>query len=180
MATVCRSLRCLISALTQADRGGLLFRFACSVVLWGGRGTADKYHWHVWGAVTVFWPHWVCPCSRHVCFPHLHCSGSRPHYREQALSCVHFPGLICSDSGFWILHKRADSVGRAFCALLSQSSSGNQELEECTLPGGSALYPFCGPSLSFHGRQWGMPCIPSRKLISGCDPPGGCQPSRIS
>ena len=37
MAFVCQSLQYLISALTQADEGGPLFRFACSVVLWGGR-----------------------------------------------------------------------------------------------------------------------------------------------
>ena len=43
-----------------------MFRFACSVVLWGGRSTADKCHWCMWGALTVFRPHWVCPCSR-VC-----------------------------------------------------------------------------------------------------------------
>ena len=27
--------------------------------------------------LTVIQPHWVCPCSRHVCSPSLHCSGSR-------------------------------------------------------------------------------------------------------
>ena len=27
--------------------------------------------------LTVIRPHWVCPCSQHVCFPCLHCSGSR-------------------------------------------------------------------------------------------------------
>ena len=63
LASVCRSLQCLISTLTQAGGGGLLFRFACSVVLWGGRGTADKCHWPVWGALSVFQPHWVCPRS---------------------------------------------------------------------------------------------------------------------
>ena len=25
----------------------------------------------------------------------------------------------------------------------------------------------------------GVPCVSSGELISGCDPPGGCQPSRI-
>ena len=34
----------------------------------------------------------VCPHSRHVCFPPLHCSGSRLLYGEWALGCVHFPG----------------------------------------------------------------------------------------
>ena len=46
-------------------------------MLWGGRNTANKYHWHVWGVVTVSRPHWVCPLSQHVCFCSLHCWGSR-------------------------------------------------------------------------------------------------------
>ena len=54
LASVCRSLQCLISSLTQVGGGGLLFRFACSVVLWEGRGAADKCHWPVWGALVVF------------------------------------------------------------------------------------------------------------------------------
>ena len=93
LASVCWSLQCLISALTQEGRGGLLFRFTCSVVLWGGRGTADKSHWPVWGALAVFQPHWVCPHSCPVCFPHQHCLGSRLLYRERALSWVWFQFL---------------------------------------------------------------------------------------
>ena len=31
----------------------------------------------VWGVLSVFQPHRVCPRSRRVCFPSLHCSGSR-------------------------------------------------------------------------------------------------------
>jgi len=50
------------------------FRLTCSVVLWGGRDTANKWHWHVF---TVSRPHWVWPHSQHVCFPCLHCLGSR-------------------------------------------------------------------------------------------------------
>ena len=50
------------------------FRLACSIVLWGGRNTANKYHWCV---VTVIQPHWVCPHSRRVCFPSVHSSDSR-------------------------------------------------------------------------------------------------------
>ena len=42
LPSVCKYPQCLISALTQAGGGGLLFRFAGSVVLQGGRGTADK------------------------------------------------------------------------------------------------------------------------------------------
>ena len=124
----CKSLQCLISALTQVGGGGLLFRFPCSVVLWGGRGTANKYHWRVWRVLTVFWPHWVCPRSRHMCFPRLHCSGSRLLNKEQALGCVHFPGLSRSGSGSRVLHKGADSVGPAFCAILVRAAQATRSL----------------------------------------------------
>ena len=60
------------------------------------------------------------------------------------------------------------------------SSSANQELDEHTLPGCSTPYSLCGPSLSFWACQSGAPCVSSGDLSSGCDPPGGCQPSRIS
>ena len=94
LTSVCWSLQCLISTLTHAGGGGLLFRFTCSVVLRGGRGAADKCHWPVWGALTVFRPHWVCPCSQRVCSPGLHCSGSRLLYMAQALYyvCFQFSG----------------------------------------------------------------------------------------
>ena len=63
LASVCWSLQCLISALTQEGGGGLLFRFASSVVLRGRGGR---------------------------CFPCLRCSGSRRLYMERALCCVRF------------------------------------------------------------------------------------------
>ena len=122
----------------------------------------------------------VCPCSRRVCFPILHFSGSRLLYRERALSCMHFPGLSCSGSGFRVLHEDADWVGPVFCAFACRRSSGNQEFDERTLPGRSAPFPLRGPRLSFRVRRLGGLCVSFGVLISGCDPPGGCQPSRIS
>ena len=65
-SSVCWSLQCLISTLTQGGGGDHLFRLTCSVMLWGGRNTANKYHWHVWGMFAVSWPHWVCPHSQSV------------------------------------------------------------------------------------------------------------------
>ena len=53
------------------------FRLSCSVMLLGGRNTANKYHWRVWGVLAVSRPHWVCPRLQRVCFPSLHCPGSR-------------------------------------------------------------------------------------------------------
>ena len=178
MASVCRSLQCLISTLTQVGRRGLLFRFAGSVVLRGGR--CRQMSLACVGSTRLCGEH--AQCSGHtgsapltgVCFPRLHCSGSRLLYREWALSCVHFPGLSCSDSGFRVLHKGAGSVGPAFCAFPSRNSSGSQELDGHTLPGCSAPYPLRGPSLSFLTHRCGAPCVPSGKLISGCDPPSRC------
>ena len=46
-SSVCWSLQCLISVLTQGVSGGhffiyVFFRLPCSVALWGGRDTANK------------------------------------------------------------------------------------------------------------------------------------------
>ena len=130
-SSVCKSPQYLTSALTQGGKRGHLFRLTCSVVLRGGRNTANKYHWRVWGALAVSGPHWVCPCSRCVCFPSVHCSGSRllqGNSLKRALGCVHFPGLSRSGSGSQVLHNGTDSAGPAFCAL-----PGSEQLGECTL-----------------------------------------------
>ena len=76
-SSVCKSLQYLTSALTQGGKGDHLFRLTCSIVPQGGRNTANKYHWHVWGVLAVSGPHWVCPRSQRVCFHGLQCSGSR-------------------------------------------------------------------------------------------------------
>ena len=100
-------------------------RLAFSVVLWGGRNTANKYHWCLWGVFAVFQPHWVClprptPAPGMCAFPvytaqALGCSAGNCLMR--ALGCVHFPGLSRSGSGTRVLHKGTDLVGPAFCAL---------------------------------------------------------------
>jgi len=41
-SSVCWSLQCLISVLTQGGGGRHFFRLTCSVVLWGGRDAANK------------------------------------------------------------------------------------------------------------------------------------------
>ena len=109
-SSVCRYLQCLISILTQGGEGGHLFRLTCSVVLWGGRNTANKHHRCVWGVLAVPGPHWVC-------LPHGVCAF--PVYSGSRLLCrgtiMHFPGL--SRSGSRVLHKGTDSVGCTFCAL---------------------------------------------------------------
>ena len=104
---------------------------------------------------------------------------------KQALGCMHLPGLSHSGSGFRVLHKGTDSVGPVFCALPRSSSSGDQVHGEHTLPrwdGASYHLPRSSCSVSWvHSRSAisGMSCVSSGELISGCNPPGRCQPSRI-
>ena len=60
------------------------------------------------------------PTSQHMCFPSLHCSGSRLLCRGLSKAgpglCA-LPSLSRSDTGSWVLHNGTDSVGSAFCAL---------------------------------------------------------------
>ena len=117
---VCKSLQCLISALTQGGEGSHLFRLTCSFVLWAGRNTANTHHWRVWGVLTVFRPHWVCPAHTTVLSwstllkLQVALQGNSP---KQALGCMNFPSLSCSGSGSWVLHKGTDSVVSVFCVL---------------------------------------------------------------
>ena len=133
-SSVCRSLQCLISALIQGGEGGHLFRLTCSVGLWGGRNTANKYCWHVWGVLTVYGPHWVFPSSL---WPVL--SGStllrvhgtlQGHYPKCALHFVHFPGLNCT--GSWVFHEGTDPD---WLCVLSPSQVQATEATGCLASG---------------------------------------------
>ena len=53
-SSVCKSLQCLSSALTQGGEGGHLFRLTCLVE---HLNTSKKYRWHVWGVLTVYGPY---------------------------------------------------------------------------------------------------------------------------
>ena len=100
--SVSKSLRCLISTLTQGGEGSHLFRLTCSVVLWGGRDAANKYHWRVWGVFAVYGPHWICPNSRqHVLLRStlLRLQGAlQGHCPKWAMYFMRFPGLNHSSS----------------------------------------------------------------------------------
>ena len=172
---VYKSLQCLISAMTQGGKGGHLFRLTCSVVLWGGRNTANKYHWHVWGVLAVSQPYWVCPHSWHVCFPSLHCSGSRFLCRKNCpkwpLDFMHFPRLSCSGSGSWVLHKGTDLFGPEFCPSQVQPAQATRCLVSTLFQLGSTSYylPSHSPLVSWvcsKNAISGVPCVSSGELIS--------------
>ena len=138
---VCQSLQCLVSTLTQAGGGGLLFRFACSVALRGGRSPADRCRWPVWGALTVFRPHWVCPHSL-VC--------ALPVYTAQAPGWGSGPCVACGSS-FRVLHKSADSVAPAFCAFPAGEAQASRSLTGALSLDAARLLPSAVPaSVSAH------------------------------
>ena len=98
-------------------KGGYLLRLTGSVVLWGGRDTANKYCWPVWGVLMVDGPHWVCHSPRWHVLPGstlLRLQGAlQGRCPKWALHFVHFPGLSCS--GSWFLHGSTDPGG--LCVL---------------------------------------------------------------
>ena len=134
------SLRCLISALTQADGGDVLFRFASSVQSCYREGRALQTDIAVCGEHS--------PCSGYPGFAPYRDVCAFPIYTAQALSCSTWSGpcIECSSS-FRTLHKSADSVAPAFCALPGLSGSGSQRLGR-TLPGCGAPFPSKAPACS--------------------------------
>ena len=152
--------------------------------MWGGRNTANKYHWCVWGVLPVYGPHWVCSSSQLICFPSLHCSGSRllskagpafhaiprskllrfrflgtPQRHRLGWACVLCPSQV-----------QAAQVTRCLASALSQLGSASYHL-----PSPSPLVSWVHHKSAISG----VLCVSSGELISGCNPPGRCQPFRI-
>ena len=132
------SLQCLISALTQAGRGDLLFRFASSVQsCYREGGTLQTDIAVVWRALPCF-GHTGCALYRGVC--------AFPVYTAQAPGCSIWSGpCIECGSSFWVLHKGADSVAPACCVFPGLSGSGSQRLGR-TLPGCGERFPSAAPA----------------------------------
>ena len=119
-STVCKSLQCLISALTQGVKVvtylGSLVQLCC-----GEGGTLQINITGTCGECPQCTDHaGFAPSSPHVCFPGLHCSSSRLLRRgnvQNGPCFMHFRGLSCSGSGSQVVYKGTDSVGHAFCPL---------------------------------------------------------------
>ena len=135
-------------------------------------------------------------CLGHTGFALAHGTCTFPLYTSQALGCsagelseagpgcVHFRGLSRSGSGSQVVHKGADSVGPAFCALPRSEQLRRPGAWRAVSPGGECIL---SPPRSSRSVSWvavGAPVstvsyASSGELISGCDPPGRSQPSRI-
>ena len=165
------SLRCLISPLTQAGRGDLLFRFASSVQSCYGEGGALQVDIAVCGEHS--------PSSGHTRFAPYRSVCAFPVYTAQAPGCSIWSGpCVECGSSFRVLHNSADLVAPAFCAFPGLSGSGSQRLGR-VLPGCGEPFPSAVPA---RAAGWvHAACVCSEELASSRDPPGGrCRPSRIS
>ena len=120
-SSVCWSLQCLIYTLTQGGSGGPFFQVhlfsravgreeRCKQISLVSVGTAHNV------SATLGLPLLtVCVLSQSTLLRLL--VALQGICLKGALGCMHFPGLSHSGSSSWVLHKGADSVGPAFCAL---------------------------------------------------------------
>ena len=131
-SSVCWSLQCLVSALTQRGRWRTLFfffRLTCSVALRGGREGCCKQ-------ITL-----VCACSASATLglPPVHGTCSLYAHAAQALGCsarnhpwpalgcLYFPGPSRSGSGTRVVLRGADSrLGLRFVPFPDPSSTGDE------------------------------------------------------
>jgi len=137
-------------------------------------------------------------CLGHTGFAPTHSMCAFPVYNTQAPGCSEGelsevgPGLHALPRSKPLRFRFSGTPQRhrlgwtCFVPFPGPSVSDNQVLGKHTLPRwGSASYHLPSPSRSFSWVLSGstisvVPCVSSGELISGCDPPGRCQPSRIS
>ena len=152
----------------------------------GGKNTANKYHWHVWGVLAVYGSHWVCPSSQQNVLSWSTLLrlqvALQGNCLNQALHFMHFPGLSRQVLGYST--KAQTRLGMHFVPFPGPSSSGGQMLGVHCPRWAVHLNHLPGPSSSVswlcrENTVSGMLCVSSGELISGCDPSGRCQPSRI-
>ena len=142
-SSVCWSLQCLVSALTQWGRWRTLFfffRLTCSVALWGGREGCCKQITLACArsaSATLGLPpvHGACSLSAHAAQA-LGCSAV--NHPRPALGCLYFPGPSRSGSGTRVVLRGADSqLGLRFVPFPDPSSSGDEVFcarDCCDLP----------------------------------------------
>ena len=163
LASVCPSLQCLISTLTQAGWGGgwSLIQVASSITLWGAAGAA--FPATVFRLPAVLYG--ACPALRAV--PALQCC-TKERNKKLCLLFVSSPSERLRQPGA----SRAHSPRSPGAAPLLPSVEP-VSVSSCTsrVPAPS---PHCGPSPNSRLPQSGACSVSHR------DPPGGCCPSRIS
>ena len=175
--------------MTQVGEGGHLFRLTCSLVLWGGGNTANKYHWCVWGVLTV--------CLDHTGFAPTHDVCPFPVYTAQAPGCS-TGELSKAGPGFHALpgskllkfrfsgtpQRHRLGWAHVLCHSQVQAVQVTRCLASTLSQVGCASYYLPSPSRSVsrvhsESAYSSVLCVSSGELISGCNPPGRCHLSRI-
>ena len=141
------------------------------------------------GVYSVSQPHWICPRSRRVCFPCLHCSGSRllcwelseadpglcalPRSKPLRLRFSGTPQRcrLCWACALCPFQVRAAQLTRCLASAVTPS----WRLRLITSPIPAARFPGCTGDSAVSG----VPCVSSGGLTYDCDSPGGCKLSRV-
>ena len=127
-SSVCWSLQCLVSALTQRGRWGTLFFFFLGSLVQSCCGEGGTLQTNNTGVCSQCLSHTGPAAAHRVCSLPAHtaqasgCSARNHPWR--ALGCLHLPGLSLSGSGTRVVLRGADSIGPAFCALSSSEQLG--------------------------------------------------------
>ena len=153
-----------------------------------GRSTANKCHWCVWGVCAVSQPCWVCPRSRRVCFPGLHCLGFRLLCWELSEAG---PGLCARPSSKLLRFRFSSTPQRCrlswacvLCPSQARAAQATRNLASAHAAGAVRLITSLVQAARFprvhrNSTVLGVPCVSSGELTFACNPPGRCQPSRI-
>ena len=97
-------------------------------------------------------------CSGHTGFALAHGPCGFPIYTAQAPGCsIGSRPCVACGSSFWVLHKRADSVGPEFCAFPAQEAQAARSLTGTFSLRAVRLLPSAGPA-SFSVRV-GRVCL---------------------
>ena len=137
----------------------------------------------MWGLLAVTLPHWVCPRSGCVCFPSLHCSGSRLLCGELSVAGPGLHALPRSKPLRFRFSGSPQKLRLGWGCILCTSQVRAAQVTRCLVSSvphpplevafyrlpirRSVLWVYSGRAFS------GEPYISSGKLISGCDPPSG-------
>ena len=137
-------------------------------MLWGGRNTANKYHWRVWGVLAVYGPHWVAPAHGACAFPVY--TAQAPGCSAGELSKVG-PGL-CALPRSKLLRFRFSGTPQRYklgwacvlCPSPGLRNSGNRCLVSTLSQVYNVSYHLTGPSCSISWVRCksavsGVPCV---------------------
>ena len=129
-------------------------------------------------------PQWVCPCLQRVCFPYLHCLGSRLLCWELSEAGPGLRALSRSEPFRFMFLDTPQRRRLEWACILCSSPVRGAQVTRWLESAVAATYHLLHPCRSvFWVHNWrtfsGVLCVSLGKLISGCDPPSGCQPSRI-